>query len=109
MTCESTLEIIRLIFLFKNVTILRQMLSVLSLIFKHFKISLNPFLGANSNHNEKKIGPLGLVCHGLQENAFQVNQLYNVTWSNNHREACSSAQVFHSSTVAEKLSALLLV
>ena len=57
------------------------MLSVLSLIFKHFKISLNPFLGANSNHNEKKIGPLGLVCHGLQENAFQVNQLYNVTWS----------------------------
>ena len=81
-TCESTLEITRLIFLFKNVTILRQMLSVLSLIFKHFKISLNPFLGANSNHNEKKIGPLGLVCHGLQENAFQVNQLYNVTWSN---------------------------
>ena len=83
-TCESTLEITRLIFLFKNVTILRQMLSVLSLIFKHFKISLNPFLGANSNHNEKKFGPLGLVRHGLQENAFQVNQLYNVTWSSAH-------------------------
>ena len=24
---------------------------------------------------------LSLVCHGPQENAFQVNQLYNVTWS----------------------------
>ena len=22
------------------------------------------------------------VCHGLQEKAFQVNQPYNVTWSN---------------------------
>ena len=81
MTCELTLEITHLIFLFKNVTILRQMLSILSLIFKHFKISSNPFLVANTNQNEKKIVPLGLVCHGLQENAFQVNQLYNVTWS----------------------------
>ena len=81
MTCESTLEITHLIFLFKNVTILRQMLSVFSLIFKHFTISSNTFLVANTNQNEKIIAPLGLVCHGLQENAFQVNQLYNVTWS----------------------------
>ena len=27
---------------------------------------------------------LSLVCHGLPENAFQVNQLYNVTWSKLH-------------------------
>ena len=47
-----------------------------------FKISSNPFHGANSNQNEKIFGPLSLVCHGPQENAFQVNQLYNVTWSN---------------------------
>ena len=82
MTCESTLEIKHLIFLFQNVTILRQMLSVFSLIFEHFKISSNPFLEANTNQNEKKIALLGVVCHGLQENAFQVNQLFNVTWSN---------------------------
>ena len=82
MTCESTIEMKHLIFLFKNVTTWRQMLSVFRLIFKHFKISSNPFHVANSNQNEKKIGPLCLVCHGLPENAFQVNQLYNVTWSN---------------------------
>ena len=29
---------------------------------------------------EKKNTPPGVVCHGLQENAFQVNQLYNVIW-----------------------------
>ena len=58
------------------------MLSVFSLIFKHFRISSNPFLVANTNQNEKKIAPLCLDCHGLQENAFQVNQLYDVTWSN---------------------------
>ena len=85
MTCESTLEITHLIFLFKNVTTWRQMLSVFSLIFKHFRISSNPFLVANTNQNEKKIDPLCLDCHGLQENAFQVNQLFNVTWSNRHR------------------------
>ena len=39
-------------------------------------------MSMTSTPSEKKIGPLGLVCHGLQENAFQVNQLYNVTWSN---------------------------
>ena len=47
-----------------------------------FKISSNPFHVANSNQNEKKIALPSLVCHGLPENAFQVNQLYNVTWSN---------------------------
>ena len=57
------------------------MLSVFRLIFKHFKISSNPFHVANTYQNEKKIEPLCLDCHGLQENAFQVNQLYNVTWS----------------------------
>jgi hypothetical protein len=31
---------------------------------------------------KKKIEPLCLVCHGPPENASQVNQLYNVTWSN---------------------------
>ena len=46
-----------------------------------FKISSNPFHVANSNQNEKKIAPPGLVCQGLPENAFQVNQPYNVTWS----------------------------
>jgi hypothetical protein len=58
------------------------MLSVFRLIFKHFQISSIPFHVANSNQNEKKIELLSLVCHGLPENAFQVNQLYNVTWSN---------------------------
>ena len=81
-TCESTLEIRHLIFLFKNVTTWRQMLSVFHLIFKHFEISSNPFLAANTNQNEKKIALPSLLCHGLPENAFQVNQLYNVTWSN---------------------------
>ena len=36
---------------------------------------------------KKKIAPPGVVCHGLQENAFQVNQLYNVTWSTVHIES----------------------
>ena len=49
-----------------------------------FKISSNPFLIANTNQNEKKIAPPGVVCHELQENAFQVNQLYNIPWSNSH-------------------------
>ena len=30
----------------------------------------------------KKNDPLYVTYHGLQENNFQVNQLYNVTWSN---------------------------
>ena len=81
-TCESTIEMKHLIFLFKNVTTWRQMLSVFRLIFKHFKISSNPFLVANTDQNEKKLPKPGIVCHGLQGNAFQVNQLYNVTWSN---------------------------
>ena len=81
-TCESTLEMTHLIFLFKNVTTWRQMLSVFRLIFKHFEISLNPFLVANTNQNEKKNALPSSVCHELQENAFQVNQLFNVTWSN---------------------------
>ena len=33
---------------------------------------------------KKKITPPSLDCQGLPENAFQVNQLYNVTWSNVH-------------------------
>ena len=70
-----------LIFLFKNVTTWGQMLPVFSLIFKHFEISSNPFLAANTNQNEKKFASPSSVCHGLQEKAFQVNQLYNVTWS----------------------------
>ena len=90
-TCESTIEMKHLIFLFKNVTTWRQMLSVFCLIFKHFKISSNPFHIANSNQNEKKIGPLCLVCHGLPENAFQVNQLYNITWSIEHLASDSIA------------------
>ena len=80
-TCESTLEIRHMIFLLKNVTTWRQMLSVFCLFFKLFKISTKPFLVANTNQNEKKIALPSTVCHGLQENAFQVNQLYNVTWS----------------------------
>ena len=56
-TCESTLEIRHLIFLFKNVTTWRQMLPVFCLIFKYFQISSNPFLGANTNQNEKKKMP----------------------------------------------------
>ena len=81
MTYELTLEITHLIFLFKNVTTWRQMLSVFCLIFKLFKISSKPFLVANTNQNEKKNALPSSVCHGLQENAFQVNQLFNVTWS----------------------------
>ena len=80
-TCESTLEITHLIFLFKNVTTWRQMLPVFCMIFKYFDISSNTFLAAKTNQNEKKITPPSVVCHGLPENAFQVNQLYNVTWS----------------------------
>ena len=38
-------------------------------------ISSNPFHVGNSNQNEKKIGPLCLVCHGLPENAFQLHGL----------------------------------
>ena len=51
-----------------------------------FKISSNPFHVAKTNQNEKKIALPSTVCHGLPENAFQVNQLYNVKWSTNqHR------------------------
>ena len=60
------------------------MLSVFCLIFKHFQISSNPFLVAKTNQNEKKIALPSTVCQGLQENAFQVNQLFNVTCSNEH-------------------------
>ena len=84
MTCKSTIEMKHLIFLFKNVTTWGQMLPVFSLIFKHFEISSNPFLAANTNQNEKKFASPSSVCHGLQEKAFQVNQLYNVTWFNVH-------------------------
>ena len=80
-TCESTLEIKHLIFFFKNVTTWGQMLPVFRLIFKHFTISSNPIHVANSNQNEKKNALPSLVCYGLPENAFQVIQLYNVTWS----------------------------
>ena len=81
MTCESTLEIPHLIFLLKNVTTWGQMLSVFCSIFKLFQISSNTFLDTITNQNLKKTALLGVVCHGLPENAFQVNQLYNVTWS----------------------------
>ena len=46
-----------------------------------FKISSKPFHVAKTNQNEKKIALPSTVCHGLQENAFQVNQLYIVTRS----------------------------
>ena len=100
MTCESTIEMKHLIFLFKNVTTWRQMLSVFRLIFKHFKISSNPFHVANSNQNEKKIEPPCLVCHGLPENAFQVNQLYNITWSIAHRDLFLILQFLNLSVAA---------
>ena len=80
-TCETTLKMKHLIFLLKNVTTWRQMLSVFRLKFKNFKISSIPFLVANTNQNEKKIALPSSVCHGLPENVFQVNQLYNATWS----------------------------
>ena len=57
------------------------MLPVFCLIFKLFNISSITFLAAKTNQNEKKITPPSLDCQGLPENAFQVNQLYNVTWS----------------------------
>ena len=50
--------------------------------YEFFKISSNPFHVAKTNQNEKKTALPSTVCHGLPENAFQVNQLYNVTWSN---------------------------
>ena len=52
--------------------------------YEFFKISSNPFHVAKTNQNEKKIALPPTVCQGLQENAFQVNQLYNVTWSRKH-------------------------
>ena len=60
------------------------MLPVFCLIFKYFYISFNTFLAAKTDQNEKKMAPSSVVCHGVPENAFQVNQLYNVTWSSNH-------------------------
>ena len=57
------------------------MLPVFCLIFKLFNISSITFLAAKTNQNEKKNTPPSLDCQGLPENAFQVNQLYNVTWS----------------------------
>ena len=33
---------------------------------------------------KKKNAPPSLICHGLPENAFQVNQLYNDTWSSKY-------------------------
>ena len=70
------------------------MLSVFCLIFKLFQISSNPFLVVNTNQNEKKNALQSSVCHGLQENAFQVNQLYNVTWSSVHELGNTSAHNF---------------
>jgi hypothetical protein len=46
------------------------------------KFKFSKFLQTHFNQNEFFFDPLSLVCHGLQENAFQVNQLFNVTWSN---------------------------
>ena len=80
-TCETTLKMKHLIFLLKNVTTWRQMLSVFCFFFKHLTIPSNTFLTTKTNQNEKKIALPSLVCHGLPENAFQVNQLFNVTWS----------------------------
>ena len=62
------------------------MLPVFCLIFKLFNISSITFLAAKTNQNEKKITPPSLDCQGLPENAFQVNQLYNVTWSIVHKQ-----------------------
>ena len=42
--------------------------------------------------NETKIAPPSLICHRLPENAFQVNQLYNVTWSTVHTISAQSSQ-----------------
>ena len=50
--------------------------------YEFFNISSNPFHVAKTNQNEKKFALPSTVCPGLPENAFQVNQLYNVTWSN---------------------------
>ena len=67
-------------------------------------ISSNPFHVGNSNQNEKKIGPLCLVCHGLPENAFQVNQLYNVTWSNKYLR-----YVFTIQSIQDTYSQILII
>jgi hypothetical protein len=48
----------------------------------NFQNFFKPISRRNSNQNEKEVEPLCLVCHGLPEGAFQVGQLYNVTWSN---------------------------
>ena len=98
-TCETTLKMTHLIFLLKNVTTWRQMLSVFCLKFKNFKISSIPFLVANTNQNEKQIALPSSVCHGLPENAFQVNQLYNVTWSNVYNRFFSERVVKYLSNV----------
>ena len=42
-----------------------------------------------------KIHTLDRTCHGLQENNFQVNQLYNVTWSNVQIPLWGPAQILN--------------
>ena len=60
--------------------------------YEFFKISSNPFHVAKTNQNKKKTALPSTVCHGLPENAFQVNQLYNVTWSSIHRSITTRFQ-----------------
>ena len=80
------------------------MLPVFCLIFKLFNISSITFLAAKTNQNEKKITPPSLDCQGLPENAFQVNQLYNVTWSNVQIEI--ELEISHVSTALKRACAL---
>ena len=74
-----------------------------------FDISLNTFLAAKTNQNEKKIAPPSVVCHGLPENAFQVNQLYNVTWSIVHHGVNNIALFVYSRTFGLQYIILLIL
>ena len=55
--------------------------------FQTFQYFFKPISRCQYQSERKKIVPPSVVCHGLQENAFQVNQFYNVTWSGEHSQS----------------------
>ena len=65
-----------------------------------FEISSNPFLEAKTNQNNLKTGLPDTTFHGLLENAFQANQLFDVTWSSVH----TSLLVSHSEDMVTTLT-----
>ena len=61
---------------------------------KFSKFLQNHFTSPIPIRMKKKIALPSLVCHGLPENAFQVNQLYNVTWSTAQRPTWMPSTIY---------------